>query len=84
MAAQLWVNFENVFEQMCACDLQNANSFNVLWPDSEGGKEEKSLTKLPLQSSTFFSPLSTLFLPLPHSHADPILSACLFVVRLIL
>lgn len=54
--------------------------FNVLWPDSEGGK---SLTKLLLQSSTFFSPLAPRP-PSPHSHTDPILFACLFVVRLIL
>uniref|UniRef100_A0A3Q0SHP8 Uncharacterized protein n=1 Tax=Amphilophus citrinellus TaxID=61819 RepID=A0A3Q0SHP8_AMPCI len=44
--------------------------FNVLWPDSEGGK---SLTKLLLQSSTFFSPLAPRP-PSPRSHTDPILS----------
>uniref|UniRef100_A0A668VA11 Uncharacterized protein n=1 Tax=Oreochromis aureus TaxID=47969 RepID=A0A668VA11_OREAU len=51
--------------------------FNVLWPDSEGGK---SLTKLLLQSSTFFSPLAPRP-PSPHSHTDPILSACLGILH---
>lgn len=47
--------------------------FNVLWPDSEGGK---SLTKLLLQSSTFFSPL---VLPLLAATLIPFsLPACLW------
>lgn len=72
-----------------ASDLENANSSpplqrSVAWQRGRKKPHKASPTKLHFLSSPLLS--SALASPLPpslHSHTDPILSACLFVVRLI-